>query len=33
MATLEADPVRIPPMTFTGLIRPNRMVEEPYGLF
>lgn len=31
MAPLEADSVRIPPMTFTGLIRPNRMVEEPYG--
>ncbi len=31
MAPLEADPVRVPPMTFTGLIRPNRMVEEPYA--
>lgn len=31
MAPLDTDPVRIPPMTFTGMIRPNRMVEEPYG--
>ena len=31
MAPLEADPVRVPPLTFTGLIRPNRMVEEQYG--
>jgi hypothetical protein len=31
MAPLEADPVRVPPLTFTGLIRPNRMVEEPYA--
>lgn len=33
MAPLDADPVRIPPLTFTGLIRPNRMVEEPYAAF
>lgn len=31
MAPLEADPVRVPPMSFTGIVRPNRMVQEPYG--
>lgn len=30
MMPLEPDPSRIPPMTFTGLIRPNRMVQEQY---
>ncbi|MBI4892381.1 MAG: prepilin-type N-terminal cleavage/methylation domain-containing protein [Acidobacteria bacterium] len=31
MAPLERDASRIPPMTFTGLIRPNRMVHEQYA--
>ncbi len=30
MAPLEQDPVRLPPMTFTGRIRPNRGVYETY---
>ena len=30
MMPLEQDASRIPPMTFTGLIRPNRMVQEQY---
>jgi len=30
MIPLEMEPVRLPPMTFTGRIRPNRMNREPY---
>ena len=30
MAALEPDPSKVPPLTFTGLIRPNRMPQENY---
>lgn len=30
MGPMEADPVRVPPLTFTGMVRPNRGVEEGY---
>lgn len=30
MGPLEPDPARVPPMTFTGIIRPNRLVGEQY---
>ncbi|MBI5280704.1 MAG: prepilin-type N-terminal cleavage/methylation domain-containing protein [Candidatus Solibacter usitatus] len=33
MAPVEADLTRIPPMTFTGLIRPDRQPKEPYALY
>jgi prepilin-type N-terminal cleavage/methylation domain-containing protein len=31
MMPREMDPVRVPPMTFTGRIRPNRAVQEQYA--
>ena len=30
MLPFEPDPARVPPVSFTGRLRPNRMVNEPY---